>query len=137
MHVGDNAQIRTMAKYLYLIPFGLLISCSSTKTYQLSDSSADKDFLRKVINEYQRNGFNYKNPSLVVDGFLLKSSDVNSIKLLKFRKCQLKSIHFLNPTGAKNIYGQIGENGIVLIGTKKCDENLELEISDSLNYKGG
>ena len=123
-----------------IILLGLLVSCSQaitgTKYYQLADSNSDKDFLNKTIEEYRKKGFDYENPSLVIDGYLYKGTDLNSISQLKLKKCELKSIHFMNAIGAKNIYGQIGEGGIILIGTKKCEDKTELKIADSLSYKG-
>lgn len=126
-------------RYVIIIT-GLLISCpnaiTGTKSYQLADSNSDKAFLNKTIEAYRKKGFDYKTPSLVIDGYLYKGTDLNAMSQLKLKKCELKLIHFMNAVGAKQIYGLVGEGGIILIRTKKCDDKTELKTDDSLNYKG-
>lgn len=119
-------------KYVCLSLLLFMLSCSKTPLYQLNDQNDNKNYLNRIINEYKTKGFQYEYPSLVVDGFLIKNKGFHRIEKVNLKKCEMELIHFLNPKGAESIYGTIGKNGIILIRTRNCIENVEPKITDNL-----
>lgn len=82
-----------------------------------------------IIKEYQNKGFNHDKPSFVVNGMLVSPTSNEYTKILSLKECELELVHFLNDTGSRNIYGKVGEGGIVLITVNECVEGRSSKIT--------
>ncbi len=110
-------------KYMKCFIFLLIvfaISCKPTKVNLTKPEGDNTTFLNSIIQEHQDKGFDHTKPSIVVNGFLVKSADNEYKEILNLKECEIELIHFLNDVGAKNIYGKVGEDGIILITVSEC-----------------
>lgn len=92
----------------------------SSQQNQSDIDSGQKSYLKSVFETYHNKGFKYKNPSIVVNGYLMNPTEGVYWRHIKLKACEVELIHFVNDTGTNNIYGAAGKNGIVLITSGKC-----------------
>jgi hypothetical protein len=122
-----------MRKYLLILFAGLIISCS-TNRYLLTDNNQDKRYLIDYIKDLEKQGKITNKPMIVIDGiaFGYENLKVNKIPL---SKDDIFKIDFLSKDseGAKNIYGERGTNGVLLVLTKKSQERLQEKSAKSID----
>ncbi|MEL6557131.1 MAG: hypothetical protein AAFQ94_03040 [Bacteroidota bacterium] len=104
----------------------LIFSCQQT---QSDTDSEQKSYLKSVFEDYQNKGFKHKNPSMVVNGYLMKPTEGVYWRQMKVKACEIELIHFMNDTTANNIYGAVGKNGIVLITSGECVKDRSPKIT--------
>jgi hypothetical protein len=103
-----------------------LLSCSNSP-YLLSDKNSNKEFLVNYIEKLKDNGLINNEPALVLNGELITYDSLKKCNLILYKK-DIDSIYAVfkkNDLGAKHLYGDSGENGVILIKVKKhemqCD----------------
>ena len=110
-------------KYLILTTISaLLIGCSSNR-YMLSDKGKDKKYLIEYIDRLNKEGKITDKPLVVIDGlaFSYENLKVNKIRI---SKSDISRMDYLgkNSEGAKNIYGDQGNKGVILILTNNSPQ---------------
>ncbi|MEM9650272.1 MAG: hypothetical protein AAF969_17480 [Bacteroidota bacterium] len=103
-----------------------LLSCSHNP-YLLSDKNSKKKFLVDYIENLKDKGFMSNKPSLVLNGELITYDSLKKCNLILY-KDDIDTIYAVfkkDDLGAKHLYGDGGENGVILIQVKKhemkCD----------------
>lgn len=97
-----------------------IISCSKSP-YSLSDTDENKDYLINYISELEKKELITDKPTLVLNGEAFSYNELKKIELELYRK-DIDSIYAYfkkNDAGAKNIYGENGKQGVILIKVKK------------------
>lgn len=121
-----------MRKYLLILIAGLIVSCS-TNRYLLIGNNQDKRYLIDYIDDLENQGKLTNKPMVVIDGLALgyENLKVNRIPL---SKNDIFKIDYLSKDseGAKNIYGERGTNGVLLILSKKSQDRLQEKSTKSV-----
>ncbi len=122
-----------MKNLLWILSLLVVTSCVSNR-YALSDEGADKKYLIQFIKDSKKEGKVTNKPLIVLDGI---TYDYES---LKERKLPVKKVEIDNMVclpkdeeGATNIYGDLGEDGVVLIMSKQAQYRVEERSTKSIS----
>jgi len=122
-----------MRKYLLILIVGLIVSCSSNR-YLLTDNNQDKRYLIDYIKDLENQGKVTDKPMVVIDGlaFGYENLKVNKIPL---SKNDIFKIDYLSKDSevVKQIYGERGTGGVLLILTKKSQERLQEKSTKTID----
>ncbi len=95
--------------------------------YELSDEDLNKDYLINFIENLKKENKLNKHPLLVINGNMINYDSLKKCDLKLFRK-DIDTIYAFfksNDPGAKFIYGDDADNGVILLSVKKY--NLDCE----------
>jgi len=109
-----------------LLVASTILSCNNN-SYILSDKNSNKEFLVNYIKKLKDDGIINSKPALVLNGELITYDSLKKCNLILYKK-DIDSIYAVfkkNDIGAKHIYGENVQNGVILIKVKrhkmKCD----------------
>lgn len=119
-------------KYLILIIISAFLAGCSSNRYMLSDKGKDKKYLIEYINRLNKEEKITDKPLVVIDGlaFSYENLKVNKIQI---NKSDISRMDYLgkNSEGAKNIYGDKGKEGVILILTNNSPQQPGETLTES------